>query len=64
MPFWRLYYPIVWATYKREPLITPEMESDLYGYLIGKSVSQEAIAHAVNGIEDHVHVVVSIPKLL
>ncbi len=61
MPFWRLYYHIVWATYKREPLITPEIERDLYGYLIGKSVSQEAIVHAVNGIQDHVHVVVSIP---
>jgi hypothetical protein len=26
MPFWRLYYHIVWTTYKREPLITPGME--------------------------------------
>jgi REP-associated tyrosine transposase len=61
MPFWRLHYHIVWATYKREPMITPEMESDLYGYLIGKAVAQEAIVHALNGIDNHIHVVASVP---
>ncbi len=61
MPYWRLYYHIVWSTVKREPLITPHMETELYGYLIGKAAAQEAIVHAINGTADHVHVVASVP---
>ena len=63
MPYWRLYYHIVWSTYKREPLITPHMENELYGYLTGKAVAQEAIVHAVNGTADHVHMVASAQPL-
>jgi REP element-mobilizing transposase RayT len=37
MPFWRLHYHLVWATKKRIPLITPDVESELHGYLIGKA---------------------------
>jgi putative transposase len=37
MALWRLYYHIIWATKKREPLITNDIEKKLYGYLIGKA---------------------------
>lgn len=30
MPYWRLYYHFVWATKKRLPLITPEVEGTLF----------------------------------
>lgn len=33
----RLYYHIVWATKQRLPLIKPELEAKLYGYIIGKA---------------------------
>ena len=39
MAFWRLFYHIVWATKGREPLITQELEAELYGYLRGKRIS-------------------------
>jgi putative transposase len=39
MAFWRTYYHLIWATSARQPLITPEKESELYGYIIGKSDS-------------------------
>ena len=61
MPYWRLYYHFVWATKKRVPLITPEVEDVLFGYLIGKAHNIKSIVHAVNGTEDHVHLVASIP---
>ena len=64
MAFWRLYYHIVWATKEREPLITPALESELYGYLIGKADFLESIVHDINGVEDHIHMVVSIPPKL
>jgi putative transposase len=64
MALWRLYYHIVWATKKREPLITNDIEDKLYGYLIGKADHLDCIIHAIGGIEDHIHFVVSIPPKL
>ncbi|MBD2694207.1 IS200/IS605 family transposase [Anabaena catenula] len=64
MALWRLYYHIVWATKKREPLITNDIEEKFYGYLIGKADHLGCIIHAIGGIEDHIHLVVSIPPKL
>ena len=61
MPYWRLFYHIVFATKNREPLITPDIEDELHGYLTGKATALGAIVYAVNGIEDHVHIVASVP---
>jgi putative transposase len=64
MALWRLYYHIVWATKKRAPLITSDIEDKFYGYLIGKANHLGCIIHAIGGIEDHIHFVVSIPPKL
>jgi len=64
MPYYQLYYHIVWATKERLPLITPELESDLHRYLRGKGLEIGGVVHAVGGVEDHVHVAVSIPPRL
>jgi len=54
----------VWSTKYRLPLIDPEWESDLYGYIWGKATALECIPHAINGMADHIHVVISIPPKL
>ncbi|HBY97740.1 MAG TPA: IS200/IS605 family transposase [Chloroflexi bacterium] len=64
MPLWRLYYHIVWATKNRFPLIEAEIEPRLYGYIIGKADALGCITHAIGGIDDHIHLVVSIPPSL
>ncbi|MFQ6057339.1 MAG: IS200/IS605 family transposase [Anaerolineae bacterium] len=61
MPYWRLFYHIVFATKNREPMITPDIEAELHGYLTGKATGLGAIVYIVNGTEDHVHVVASVP---
>ena len=61
MALWRLYYHLVWATKDRRDLITLAMEDNLFGYIIGKSVALGGIVHAINGTENHVHLVASIP---
>jgi putative transposase len=61
MPYSQLFYHIVWATKRREPLITPDVEPMIYGFLRSKAIGLEAIVFALNGITDHVHMVVSIP---
>ena len=64
MALWRTFYHFVWATKDRLPLITPEIEQNLYGYIIGKADYLGCITHAIGGIQDHIHTVVSIPPKL
>lgn len=64
MALWRLYYHIVWATKERQPLIIPEREPSLYNYIIAKADSLGCITHAIGGIENHIHIVASIPPSL
>ena len=60
MSLWRAYYHLVWGAKNRAPLITPDIEKSLYGYIIGKADALDSIVHAINGTTDHIHVVVSI----
>jgi putative transposase len=64
MPLWRLYYHLVWATAERLPLIAQQVEPSLYGYILGKADALGSIVHAVGGIEDHMHLIASIPPRL
>lgn len=64
MTLWRTYYHIVWSTRDRLPFITDIIESDLYGYVEAKSKSLGCLLHAIGGMPDHVHLVVSIPPKL
>jgi REP element-mobilizing transposase RayT len=59
--FWHLNYHIVWATKNRAPVITKEIENVLYGFVIKKASEFGAFVYAINGIEDHIHIIVSIP---
>ena len=61
MPFYKLYYHITWGTKRRLPLILPQFESDLYRVIAAKVVDMEGIVHAIDGIENHIHLAVTIP---
>ncbi len=61
MPYWKLYYHLVWATHEREYWLTPKVEPVVHGFIRSKAVGLGGTVYAVNGIEDHVHVVVAIP---
>ena len=62
--FWRTHYHLVWTTKNRSPLITPEREQILYGYIQGKADAIGCIVQAIGGINDHIHLVISIPPTL
>ncbi|QLE54906.1 IS200/IS605 family transposase [Nostoc sp. TCL26-01] len=64
MTLWRLYYHLVWTTKNRQPLITSNKEQQLYNYILGKAQALNCQIHAIDGIEDHIHVVVTIPPSL
>lgn len=61
MPYWQLFYHIVWSTKNRAPLLTKEIEPMVHDLLRTKAVGLGVIVFALNGIEDHVHLVASIP---
>jgi REP element-mobilizing transposase RayT len=64
MPFWRLYYHLVWATKDRQPMIEPEIETLLFAILREKADALGLTVWALGGWLDHVHMVVSIPPKL
>ena len=64
MPFWRNYYHITWSTKNRLPLIEPGFERQLYSYIINRAARLDAFVYALDGIEDHTHIVTAIPPKL
>jgi REP element-mobilizing transposase RayT len=60
MPYWRLFYHFVWTTKNREPLLTPEMELRVHGFLRNEAEKMQAPLCFVNGMPDHVHVFVRV----
>ena len=61
MPYWKLYYHFIWGTKNRLPLIDAEFESELYRAIAAKVKNMDGFVHAIGGIEDHVHIAVSVP---
>ena len=64
MPYCQLYYHLVWGTKKRAPLLIPEVEALIYGFIRSKAMGLGAAVHALNGIEDHVHLIAEIPPAI
>ena len=61
MPYWQLYYHLVWATKDRAPIITSDIEAQVYHLLRQKMLDLEGLVYALNGMPDHVHAVAAIP---
>ena len=52
----------VFSTSERRKAIAPEIQERLWAYVGGIARENGMMAHAVGGTEDHVHVLLSIPK--
>ena len=59
--FLSLFTHIVFSTKGRERWIVPDLKPELHAYLGGLTRELKGKAYAVNGIEDHVHLLVSLP---
>ena len=64
MTFWRLHYHLIWATFERQPVLSGECEKVFYGVLYGKAKELNLKIHAAGNVDDHVHIVISIPPKL
>ena len=54
----------VFATKERRPLIKPELQARLWPYLGGIARENKMKALMIGGVEDHVHVLLSLPSTL
>jgi putative transposase len=61
MPYCQLFYHLIWSTKNRLPLLTAQVEPVIHDFLRAKAIGLGATVFALNGTQDHVHVVVSIP---
>ena len=59
-----LYLHLVWATWDRLPLITPDIERRLHRNIESETQKQGCTVLALNGTEDHVHLLVSFPTTI
>jgi len=64
MPYWRLFYHLVWATKGRQPAIQPAFEKRLHAAIRAKADELGAFVHAVGGTDDHIHLVASVPPAI
>jgi|ERR1044072_2895195 REP element-mobilizing transposase RayT len=58
--FSQIYIQIVFAVENRQSLIKPEFKEDLYKYITGIAKNQGQKLIAVNGVEDHVHILLGL----
>lgn len=63
-PYTQLYLHCIWATWDRLPLITPQIETQLYASIQVKCSELKCHLLAIGGIEDHVHLLVRFPTTL
>ena len=61
MPYWKLYYHFIWGTKKCFSLIDASFEPELNRAIAAKAKEMGGFFHAIGGIEEHVHLAVSIP---
>ena len=64
MPYWQLLYHLVWTTKSREPLLSPNVEPVIHGFLRSKAIGLGGTLSALDGSADHVHMVVAIPPAI
>ena len=64
MPHHHLYYHMVWTTKDRLPLITPALEPKVHRFIAMKVKELKGRVLALDGIEDHVHLVCTMPATI
>jgi REP element-mobilizing transposase RayT len=63
-PYTELYVHLVWATWGRLPLITPEIRGPIYRDMARGCHELGAHVVSIGGMEDHVHLLARIPTTL
>ena len=57
-PYTQLYLHLIWATWDRLPLLTSDIEQRVYAAIAVKCKSLKCVPLAINGVEDHLHLLI------
>ncbi|MGY6559265.1 MAG: IS200/IS605 family transposase [Nitritalea sp.] len=55
-----IHYHIIWTTYQRKPVLKKEGRKDFFNYLYGILKNKNCHVHRINGVEDHLHMAISL----
>src|SRR5436190_11168012 len=58
--YYSLHYHVVFSTKERRQIIKPEWRPRLHSYLGGMLRRMDGVAESVGGVDDHVHVLMSL----
>jgi putative transposase len=61
MPYWKLYYHVVWSTKNREPLIEGDLDRVIARSIRTTLETFKSMPHAIGMTDDHIHVAISVP---
>ncbi|MBX3063028.1 MAG: IS200/IS605 family transposase [Anaerolineae bacterium] len=64
MTWYRLFYHVVWTTKHRLPFIIASNRDAIFGSIAAKCERLDGLVHALNGMEDHLHLVITIPPTI
>ncbi|MBC7228363.1 MAG: IS200/IS605 family transposase [Thermoflexales bacterium] len=59
-----LYIHLVWATWDRLPLLTPEIERPVHRVIASEAQKMGCVLLALNSVPDHLHILVRVPSTL
>jgi len=59
-----IYYHIIWRTKRSEQSILEENERQLFAYIFGFCNQKKSVLYRINGMPDHVHMLVSINRTI
>ncbi|HEY3289074.1 MAG TPA: IS200/IS605 family transposase [Anaerolineae bacterium] len=60
----QLFIHLVWATWNRLPLITDDVQTELYSAIAAKCIAIRCQPLAIGGIADHVHTLIRMPTTI
>ena len=55
---------LIFSTKLRHPYISKDIQKELYDYMAGIAKAYHVFVHEIGGIEDHVHILISLPRVL
>ncbi|MDP1879867.1 MAG: IS200/IS605 family transposase [Parachlamydiaceae bacterium] len=53
---------LIFSTKNREPIITDDIESELFRYICGRADQLKSSVIRINGMEDHIHILLHLSK--
>lgn len=55
---------IIFSTKQRQRFIVPQVRRDLHSYIVGIAHQHDVLIHEIGGVEDHLHLLISLPRTL